>query len=817
MHRLSQMRSSIVFLCLVGLLTVVVSTQAQTGITYYVAPNGNDANAGTEVKPFLTITKGLSILKPGDTLLVKAGVYREEFYNKIPSGASWQQPVTLRAYPGQQVILQPNPGAQRVITLSGDRHHIIIDGFIIDGTNVKYDAIKLAGVMDGSKPSPSYIRIINNEIRNVGVTKVSNGVYDAFGHGVLATGESNYVEYINNRIHDNGLTDYDHGIYHTSSYALIEGNIVYNNKGSGIKVGWGQNARDNIVRNNLVYDNNMAQGANGQKKQGRGIGVYSGSGTQVYNNVIWGAHVAGIDITYGGNNAMIFNNTIMSTTGYGISVGGGSDPSETASNTLVQNNVVYQQSTYPAIYNSRGINTVFQYNLTFGSNARIEAKNPASTTFLNNLENVDPLFTDVSLRNFSLKASSPAIDKGVVISSITYDFVRNARPQGASYDIGAFEFLGQALPTQPPTATLPAATPLPPTATLIPPTATPATYTNPTVFLSTTLTTAQIGGTVSFAVNVANAQNLYGLEARCTTNPAILVGENSTDGTIFTAANSLFMTRPYNSTDGSWSVAASLTRPQPAFSGNGVAFNLNYKVVGEGNTPIACAVIAVDQTGATLPFDVVNTSFSVQPPAPTGQPTAQPTGQPPLAPTQLPELPGPEKPLPTNEPPPTATVIPPTATLLPPTATPVVNTGSIKGSAVYQSFADHTGIQVQLLANNTVLGELSTDPTGIFTFTNLPPGSYVVKVLAPQHLSAAQPATVDATGQVVSLEPLTLLAGDTDDNGVIDLIDAGMIGANYGLDGALVPLADLNHDNTINIGDLVIIGINFGLTGVPNA
>jgi hypothetical protein len=803
MYRLPHMRKPrilIIFLVLALLSSVVMSVNAQAGKTYYVATNGNDANSGTEALPFRNLVKGLSVLKPGDTLLVKAGVYREELYNKIPSGASWQQPVTFKAYPGQQVILQPNLGAQRVITLSGDRHHIIIDGFIIDGTNVSIDAIKLAGVMDNSKASPTYIRIINNEIRNVGVTKNSKGVYDAFGSGILTTGNSNYIEYINNRIHDNGLTDYDHGIYHTSSYSLIEGNIIYNNKGTGIKVGWGQNARDNIVRNNQIYDNNTAQGANGQKKQGRGIGVYSGSGTLVYNNVIWGAHATGIDVTYGGNNAKIFNNTVMSTTGYGIAVGIGSDPSETATNTLVENNVVYQQSTYPAIYNSRGINTVFRYNLTYGLNPRIEAKNPASTLLQNNLENVDPRFTSLSLKNFTLQASSPAIDKGIVTNGITYDFSRSARPQGVSFDIGAFEFQGQVVPTQ-------VASPTPPAATPVPPTATPATYTNPTVFLNTTSIAVPVGGTVSVAVNVVNAVNLYGLEARCTTNPNVLVGVTNADGTIFTTANSLFMNRPYNTADGSWSVAASRMRPSTPFSGNGVAFILNYKAQGAGDSPINCAVMAVDQAGATLPYDVVNMNFTIQPPA-------VPTGQPTVVPTIPPELPGPEQPpLPTNEPTPIPTVAV-TPSVVPATATPVVNMGSVNGLAAYQTLTDGVGIHVQLLANNAVVGEVTTDATGGYSFSNLAPGSYVIKVIAPQHLGASLPVTIDPTGQVISLQPLTLLAGDTDDNGVIDLSDAGMIGANYGLDGSLVPLADLNHDNIINIGDLVIIGINFGLSTV---
>ena len=332
-------------------LATSVNAQAASGTTYYVAVDGLDTNPGTEAQPFKTLAKGVSILQPGDTLLVKKGLYKEELRNTIPSGKSWDRPVTLRAYPGDQVIIQPqqNQGAERVISFTRDKHYIIVDGFILDGTYVKYEVIKVAGDMDPSIPSPTHIRIINNEIRNAGAATNSNGQYRYFSAGILTTGLSNYVEYIHNIIHDNGVTDFDHGIYHTASYGLIEGNIIYGNMGSGIKVGWGQNAVDNVVRNNIIYDNNAAQGADGQKKQGRGIGIYAGSGTLVYNNVIWGPHAIGIDATYNGNNAKIYNNTVMSTTGYGIVIGTGSDTSGTATNTVVENNIIYQLSTYPAI------------------------------------------------------------------------------------------------------------------------------------------------------------------------------------------------------------------------------------------------------------------------------------------------------------------------------------------------------------------------------------------------------------------------------------------------------------------------------------
>ena len=88
MVRITHLRNLTIFFILTLLLTVVVGVNAQAGKTYYVATNGKDTNAGTEALPFLTLKKGVSVLRPGDTLLVKQGIYREELWNTIPSGRS---------------------------------------------------------------------------------------------------------------------------------------------------------------------------------------------------------------------------------------------------------------------------------------------------------------------------------------------------------------------------------------------------------------------------------------------------------------------------------------------------------------------------------------------------------------------------------------------------------------------------------------------------------------------------------------------------------------------------------------------------------
>jgi len=84
--------------------------------THYVSTTGNDANPGTVSAPFLTIQKCADIAAPGDTCMVREGVYRETV-KPARSGASGQ-PITFLASPGETVTVS---GADAVIGWSA--HH----------------------------------------------------------------------------------------------------------------------------------------------------------------------------------------------------------------------------------------------------------------------------------------------------------------------------------------------------------------------------------------------------------------------------------------------------------------------------------------------------------------------------------------------------------------------------------------------------------------------------------------------------------------------------------------------------------------------
>lgn len=79
-------------------LVVGYSVAAAYAATFHVAKTGNDANSGTESKPFLTVQKGIDVAQAGDVVLVDQGYYDQSVVSKRNGVAT--NPVTVRGRDG---------------------------------------------------------------------------------------------------------------------------------------------------------------------------------------------------------------------------------------------------------------------------------------------------------------------------------------------------------------------------------------------------------------------------------------------------------------------------------------------------------------------------------------------------------------------------------------------------------------------------------------------------------------------------------------------------------------------------------------------
>ena len=308
------------------------------GTTFYVATNGSDAAscnaAQRQATPKRTLNDAVTCLSAGSTLYVRGGTYAEALFDVIPSGTSWSQPVTVAAYPGETVTLQPAAGEQ-VLHFENNHQYIVIDGLILDGAHVVREVVKITYANDPAT-SAHHIRIQNSELKN------------APAQGILVGGATGFNEFINLTVHDNGRTDFEHGMYIANNNNVIDRCTVYRNAGWGLHL-FGGSPSHNTVRNNRVY-NNARAGA-----RGPGIGIY-GPNNLAYNNVLWGNN-GGFELD-GTANVELYNNTIYNnnagTDGPGIAIG-------VASNTIIRNNIIYQNS-----FSVGGSGTVADHNLVGG-------------------------------------------------------------------------------------------------------------------------------------------------------------------------------------------------------------------------------------------------------------------------------------------------------------------------------------------------------------------------------------------------------------------------------------------------------------------
>jgi len=80
---------------LTGSAPVQARTAALQGTTYYVAPDGDDSNPGTEAEPWQTIQKAADTLLAGDTVYIRAGTYSERVAPLNSGSAGQLSPMPL--------------------------------------------------------------------------------------------------------------------------------------------------------------------------------------------------------------------------------------------------------------------------------------------------------------------------------------------------------------------------------------------------------------------------------------------------------------------------------------------------------------------------------------------------------------------------------------------------------------------------------------------------------------------------------------------------------------------------------------------------
>jgi hypothetical protein len=371
--------------------------------TYYVATTGNDSNSGALSQPFRTILKGASVLKPGDTALVRAGVYTESisWAFDFPSGTSWSSPVTLAAYPGETVTMKGS------IDFGGEpRSYIIIDRLIVDAINTTSgDAVT---INQGSH----HIRFQNCEIKNSYLNGI--GIWWGNNNGL----SSDYNEIINCKIHHTaryggpGVPDTapgygrGHGIYITTSHNIVRGCQFYETGEYGIHQ-W--TAVPKFANNNLIDGNIVTRSGFNTTRYGKiccgGITASAGTSTVIRNNLVYENLVNGIELGTTCTNCKIYNNTTYNNPGLNIYTFDGGTGRE------VRNNIAYPKGIYA------GTGTEISNNL-----------------FTN------PNFANVTANDFRLLSSSPAVDTGMTLSTVAKDFSGHSRPSGVAHDIGAHEF-----------------------------------------------------------------------------------------------------------------------------------------------------------------------------------------------------------------------------------------------------------------------------------------------------------------------------------------------------------------------------------------
>lgn len=450
-----------------------MAATSSTGPTVYVAPWGNDSNSGSLQSPWATLHHASFLLEAGETIVMRSGLYVND-YLIVPAGVTTaQEPIRVVAYPGEVPVLT---GAAPWGTVISTYSPLVVDGlsFFRPDTNDAVDIWSSNVTVQNctfKETGGQFVRI--NGVSNV---VIQNNVFDTNGYintdgeedGIVVLGSSNiliqnnygarnghyFADAIYNSafgasknivIRDNTIEQHwGGGIGETgdgSLNMLIEGNRI-SNVGEGvayIKTGFLLNASNNIVRNNIVSNEAGWYGNNALLLAGQSnIEDSSAENNRIYNNVFYQIGYLPILLSQRQDDSgsqpvfnYVKNNKIVNNILYENETQGGTFNSPATSVYIFAETFHSPNQPWPffpyynyilnnIIGNDPGNNEVFQYSTpTTYFDWTLSTVQSSYASYVSGNIQANPEFLNQAAGNFELSGSSRAIAAGAHLAHTT--------------------------------------------------------------------------------------------------------------------------------------------------------------------------------------------------------------------------------------------------------------------------------------------------------------------------------------------------------------------------------------------------------------
>ncbi len=419
---------------------------------YYVDANkGSDTNVGSQEEPWRTIQKAADTVSPGGVVIVRTGDYQERVYVEKPG---------LTFYAQGDVRMQGFSIRADRITISGFTITSLTDnvptGIGIDAQDANDCVVEnnrfLFNVWGGLRlqESTSHCVVRNNiffrntlyaaEIKGQNHLIESNDVSHTIQHNPCSQSTASWLDsdafrfhgsghiFKNNYIHDMpfGPSGYDHTSCSIENLSNLNNDYVFDSHTDCFQTYGG----DEVAGHDILFEGNRCFLPPASEWNDGAAKAFQGTGDSYNltfrNNLIVADLLSSFEDTC--RNILIIHNTFI---GSGHQLSQGLQFENCLGPLVIKNNVFYRQDN--GIGHIWAVNTPVEagYNCIYR-----EHGSPSRPPDLGDVWDVDPRLDD----EYHLLPGSPCIDAGIDLGVVS-DMSGTPRPQGAGFDMGAFEFI----------------------------------------------------------------------------------------------------------------------------------------------------------------------------------------------------------------------------------------------------------------------------------------------------------------------------------------------------------------------------------------